>query len=194
MHAGLTRRLDVQRIDGWNDFSDPPVAQGLAGPADNTCLYSCPRHCPLWKQGAFPKLPEYWGWIAWFSINVTRNWPWHYLHISMLTRLTWRVCEQCLRIEDEQWRLSWVSPTLRRPQQLDKVHSSWFSCLWVDLNTFFVCLPLNQDERTTAEFLLKYPTIKSVSVLLQVSKRLWKHCWTLSWPGLREVLPPSGIL
>ena len=30
--------------------------------------------------------------------------------------------------------------------------------------------------------------------IIQVSRRLWKHCWTLSWPGLREVLPPSGIL
>merc|ERR1712183_84360 len=63
---------------------------------------------------------------------------------SAETRLTWRVCEQCLPIEAEPWQLSWVSPTLRRPQQLDKV-----------------------------------------------SRRLWKHCWTLSWPGLREVLPPS---
>ena len=41
--------------------------------------------------------------------------------MSILTRLTWRVCERCLQIEVAPWRLSWVSPTLRRPLQLDKV-------------------------------------------------------------------------
>ena len=39
------------------------------------------------------------------------------------SRLTWRVCGQCLLIEGEPWRLNWVSPTLRHLLQLDKVSS-----------------------------------------------------------------------
>ena len=43
---------------------------------------------------------------------------------SFSTRWTWRDYEQCLRIEDDPWRLSWVFPTLRRRQQQAKVDSS----------------------------------------------------------------------
>ena len=43
---------------------------------------------------------------------------------SFSTRWTWRDYEQCLRIEDDPWRLSWVFPTLRRLQQRAKVDSS----------------------------------------------------------------------
>ena len=80
---------------------------------------------------------------------------------SFSTRWTWRDYEQCLRIEDDPWRLRWVFPTLRRRQQQAKVDSS-----------------------------LRH----SFNLAIQVLKRLWRRCWTLSCPGLRKVLPPSGVL
>ena len=95
---------------------------------------------------------------------------------SFSTRWTWRDYEQCLRIEDDPWRLSWVFPTLRRQQQQAKVDSS---LNFINGHWFY---DLYHDKKT------------SVILAIQVSKRLWRRCWTLSCPGLRKVLPPSGVL
>ena len=133
------------------------------------------RHVPLQIRTSYPGT----GWTNWqptptqrlqiscsvetrcFSPDTIMNGMNVSQKSSFSTRWTWRDYEQCLRIEDDPWRLSWVFPTLRRLQQRAKVDSS-----------------------------LRH----SFNLAIQVLKRLWRRCWTLSCPGLRKVLPPSGVL
>ena len=90
--------------------------------------------------------------------------------MSILTRLTWRVCEQCLQIEAELWQLSWVSPTLRRPQQLDKVASN--------LDHEVLIIPLNTGVEEAVETLLDL-----------VMARIERSLATLRYIYVSEIFP-----
>ena len=148
------------------------------------------RHMPLQIRSYYPGT----GWTSWqptptqrlqiscsvetrcFSPDTIINGMNVSQKSSFSTRWTWRDYEQCLRIEDDPWRLSWVFPTLRLQQQQAKVDSS---LNFINGHWFYNWY---HDKKT------------SVILAIQVSKRLWRRCWTLSCPGLRKVLPPSGVL
>ena len=90
--------------------------------------------------------------------------------MSILTRLTWRVCEQCLPIEAEPWQQNWVSPTSRHPQQLDKVASN--------LDHEVLIIPLNTGVEEAVETLLDL-----------VMARIERSLATLRYIYVSEIFP-----
>ena len=93
------------------------------------------------------------------------------------SRLTWRVCGQCLLIEGEPWRLNWVSPTLRHLLQLDKVSSMSMTYdydydLYFDHNPLVLTiLPLRREEQEQQQHFC-WNSLAGTKVL-----RCWSRCW-----------------